>query len=127
MAHYSVNGREFDLVYCVHTMEAIEAEFGDQGSMLKEYKENRQSVRILKKLFKCMANTGEWLAGREENVTGNEIDRLGLKGLETLSQIINRTMEESLKSETTGGNAADDESYDMVMAEIEKREAEKNG
>ena len=127
MAKYSISGREFDLVYNVHTMEAIEDEFGDQQTMLKEYRENRQSVKVLKKLFKAMANSGEWLAGREETVTGNEIDRLTLKGLDTLSKIVSQTMEESLRSETTGGNEADDEPYDMVLAEIEKRENEKNG
>ena len=127
MAKYSISGREFDLVYNVHTMEAIEDEFGDQQTMQKEYRENRQSVKVLKKLFKAMANSGEWLAGREETVTGNEIDRLTLKGLDTLSKIVSQTMEESLRSETTGGNEADDEPYDMVLAEIEKRENEKNG
>lgn len=127
MAKYSIGGREFDLVYCVHTMEAIEEDFGDQQEMLKKYRENRLSVKLLKRLFRAMANAGEWLAGREENVTGEEISRLTLKGLDTLSQIINRTMEESLKNEATGGGEADDDSYDMVLAEIEKRENEKNG
>ena len=127
MAKYSIAGREFDLVYNVHTMEAIEDEFGDQQTMLREYRENRQSVKVLKKLFKAMANSGEWLAGREETVTGDEMDRLTLKGLDTLSKIVSQTMEESLRSETTGGNEADDEPYDMVLAEIEKRENEKNG
>lgn len=127
MAKYSIGGREFNLVYCVHTMEAIETEFGDQQTMLEEYRKNRMSVKLLKRLFRCMANAGEWLAGREENVTGSEIERLGLKGLDILSKIISQTMDESMRSETTGGNEADDESYDIVLAEIEKRENEKNG
>lgn len=121
---YSLNGTEYDLVYNLHTMEQMEEEFGDAAEAMAEFRKHRKTSMI-RAMFRMMANTGKWLRGEPEDVTGHEIDRLGLKGLDTLSKMITGALDESMRTETTGGNEADDQPYDLVMAAIEEKE--KNG
>lgn len=121
---YSLNGQEYDLVYNLHTMEKMEEEFGDAAEAMHEFR-SKKKTGMIRAMFRLMANTGRWLRGEPEDLTGHEIDRLGLKGLDTLSRMISAAMDESLRSETTGGNEADDQPYDLVMAAIEEKE--KNG
>lgn len=121
---YSLGGVDYDLVFNVHTMELIENEEKEVSQTISDFRRNSRNIHNVKAMFRVMANSGRWLKGLPEDVTGDEIGRLGLKGLDTLSRAMNLTVEESLHSETTGGNEADDEKHDLVL---EALEAEKNG
>lgn len=120
---YTLEGRTYDLVFTVRTMELIQDEFGDVGDAVAAFRTNRKSIKSVKTMFKVMANAGEELHGREMNVTGEELNRLTLRGVDNLSQALSMTLEESLHSETTGGNEADEEKHDVLLEMIE---AEKN-
>lgn len=123
---YAAGGRDYELVFTVHTMELLEAEFGDVQTATEGLRKGR-SMKAIRGMFRAMANTGRWLRGLPEDVTGEEIGQLTLRGLDTLSRIMSQVMEESLKTETVGGQAADDEKYDLVLAELDAKNARAGG
>lgn len=125
MAKFSMGGKDYDLIFNVHAMKAMEHEFGDLSEGIEKFRKNRRNVHIVGQMFKIMANAGQWEKGEPEDVTEDAVDRLTLKGLDTLSRTLNLAMEESLHSETTGGNEADDEVHDVYLEQLEAQE--KNG
>ena len=124
---YTVGGKDYELAFTVHTMELLEEEFGDVQAATDGFRKGRKSMKAVKGMFRAMANAGRKLRGLPEDVTGEEIDGLTLKGLDILSRTMTLVMDESLKTETTGGMEADDEKYDLVLAELDAKNARAGG
>ena len=122
MAAIEIKGRTYELRMDLNAMEQIEAEFGDLYETLKKFQGNRRSMAMIKPMFRILANSGQQHNGKPEDVTGNEIGDLGFAGINELSKAFNATMQEALKTETTGGNAADDEAHDEYLEELEQQE-----
>lgn len=123
MAWYSVGGKDYNLVMTIHAMEAIEKEFGDMRKALEKFRGGNRDIGMIKAMFRILANAGRHAAHQPEDVTGDVLDNLGLKGLNALSAALNAAMDESLNTETLGGGPADDEPADVYaeqMAEQEK-------
>ena len=122
MALYSVGGNEYDLVLSLHAMEAIEAEFGDLKTALDSFKHGKRDTKIIKTMFRILANAGRHARKQPEDVTGDELDNLTLKGLDTLSKILSNAMDESMRAETVGGGEADDSAADVYAEQMAAQE-----
>ena len=125
MAKITINGRTFDLVMSVYAMEHIEKEFGDLKEAMTKFRGHGKSISMIKCMFRILANAGQHKAKQPEDVTGDEIGNLGLKGLENLSNTLRKAMDEAMVAETVDGGPADDEEHDVYAEEMEKQE--KNG
>ena len=125
MAKITIEGRTFNLVMSVRAMEHIEKEYGDLKEAMAKFRGRGKNMAMIKTMFRILANAGQHVAKLPEDVTGDEIDNLSLKGLETLSNTLRQAMDEGMMAETVAGGPADDEAHDVYAEEMEKRE--KNG
>lgn len=119
---YSAGGKDFNLLLSVYAMEQIEKEFGDMKSALEKFRGGKRDVKIIKQMFRILANAGRHAAGQPEDVTGDEIDNLGIRGLDTLARTLNLAMDESLNTETLDGGLADDEEADVYAEQLAAQE-----
>ena len=122
MAWYSVGGKDYNLVMTVHAMEAIEKEFGDMRKALEKFRGGSRDVATIKAMFRILANAGRHAAKQPEDVTGDELDNLGLKGLNALAIALNAAMDESMNAETLGGGLADDDVADVYAEQLAEKE-----
>ena len=126
MAKFDYNGKTYDLVMSLYAMEKIEDEFGDISEALKKFRSRNRNVKMIKSMFRILANAALHEKQQPETVTGREIDGMGRKGLESLSTALRNAMDESLKAETVNGGLGDDVVADGYAEELERQEQEKN-
>ena len=128
MVTVKVQGKTFELRYDLATMEMIEDEFGSQEKMREAMK--AKSVKSMRTMFRIMANSARDVAGLPA-LKAAEVDRLmkhaTLAEVNLISQAFTAAMEEGMKSETTGGNEADDEVSDEYLKEIEAKNGRAGG
>ena len=122
MVRYSIGGKDYELALSLYAMERIEEELGDIRAAVAKFKGKQRDIKLTKTMFRILANAGRHARQLPEDVTGDELDNLGLKGLETLSQIMNQCMDDSMRSETVGGGEADDEVADVYAEQMAERE-----
>jgi hypothetical protein len=125
MARFEIDGQAYDLVMTIRAMEAIENEFGDLKDALETFRSGGRDIKIIKKMFRILANAGRHKAKQPEDVTGDEIGDLNLDGLNRLSIALRAAMDESMHAETVDGGVADDEECDVYAEELERQQ--KNG
>ena len=125
MAVFWIGEDRYNLVLTVHAMEAIEKEFGDLADAMQKFRGKGRNIDMMKKMFRILANAGRYAAKQPEDLTGDEIDNLTLKGLDRLSTVMRNAMDEGMEAETVKGGPADDEEYDVYAEELEKQQ--KNG
>ncbi len=125
MAKITLSGKTYELAMSLYAMTQIEEEFGDLREAMQKFRGNNRSVKMIKSMFRIMANAAKHARKEPEDITGDEIDNIGLKGLESLSKALRQVMDESLNAETVNGGLADDEEADVYAEELERRE--KNG
>lgn len=125
MTTITINGKSYELAMTIHAMEDIEEEFGDLKSALEKFRQGNRNVRIIKAMFRILANAGRYAAGKPEDVTGDEVNNLTLAGLNSLALKIREAMDASMHAETVAGGLADDEEADVYAEEMEKQS--KNG
>ena len=125
MAKVTIGGKTYELAMSLYAMSQIEDEFGDLRDAMQKFRGNNRSVKMIKAMFRIMANAARHARKEPEDITGDEIDNVGLKGLEALSKALREVMDESMKAETVNGGLADDEAADVYAEEMERQE--KNG
>jgi len=118
MVKLKIGDREYGMYLDLEAMEQIQEEFGNMKDIFDKLKQN--DIRTIKKLFKILANAALTYEGKEATVTGNELNVLKVAAVKGISKAFERAIEEGMKSETTGGAEADDEVYDVYLAELEK-------
>lgn len=120
MAKVTIDGKEYGLRFDLYAMEQIEEEFGSVKKSFDMLQEGKQ-MKATRTLFRVLANS--WLSynNQEETVTGNEIKHIGMDKFMEISNAVKQAIEEGSKSETTGGNEADDEVHDIYLEEIERK------
>jgi hypothetical protein len=121
MVRVKIGDKEYGLRLDLDAVEKIQDEFGDMGDAVNKMK--KSNVKAIRTLFKIMANSALAFEGKEETVTGEELKKLKIAAMPGISKAFERAIEDGMRSETTGGAEADDEVYDVYLAEIE----EKNG
>lgn len=114
-----IDGREYGLRMDLYAMEGIEEEFGGMKEMFEEVQKG--SGKSIRKLFKILANAHLAAEGQEETVTGDEIKHLRVAAVAGIGKAVRAAVEEGMRSETTNGEEADDEVYDVYLSEIEAK------
>lgn len=125
MAKVNIGKENYDLVLSLYAMEQIETEFGNLKTALEQFRAGAHNIKVVKAMFRILANAGLHAKGQPETVTGEEIANMGLKGLEQISLALNTALEESMRAETVGGGEADDDAADVYAEQLEAQE--KNG
>lgn len=120
MASINVKGKEYGLRFDLYAMEQIEEVFGSVKDAFDALKEGKQ-LKTTRLLFKIMANSYLSYNGEPETVTGDEIKHEGMDIIVQISEAVKTAIMEGSKSETTGGNEADDEKHDVFLEEIERK------
>lgn len=120
MAIIKVKGKEYGLRFDLYAMEQIEETFGSVKNAFDALREGKQ-LKTTRLLFKILANSYLSYHGQEETVTGDEIKHEGMDIVVQISEAIKDAIAEGSKSETTGGNEADDEKHDVYLEEIERK------
>ena len=120
MAIIKVKGKEYGLRFDLYAMEQIEETFGSVKNAFDALREGKQ-LKTTRQLFKILANSYLSYHGQEETVTGDEIKHEGMDIVVQISEAVKDAIAEGSKSETTGGNEADDEKHDVYLEEIEKK------
>lgn len=120
MASIKIREKEYGLRFDLYAMEQIEEEFGSVKDAFDKLREGKllKTTRIL---FKILANSYLSYNGEQETVTGDEIKHEGMEIVQKLSEAVKAAIMEGSKSETTGGNEADDEKHDVYLEEIERK------
>ena len=119
MVKLRVNDTEYGLRMDMYAMELIEDEFGSMKDMFDQIKNG--GAKAIRKLFKILANAQLAYEGKEETVTGDELKRLRVAAAAGIGASIRAAVEEGMKSETSDGNEADDEVFDVYLNEIESK------
>lgn len=121
MAKVTIGDKEYGLRFDLYAMEQIEEEFGGVKTVFDTLKEGKHQIKTTRTLFRILANSYLSYNGREETVTGDEIKHAGMDMIRNISEAVQAAIAEGSKSETTGGNEADDEVHDMFLEEIERK------
>jgi len=119
MIKLKIGENEYGLRMDMYAMEMIEEEFGG----LKEMFEKVQGGggKTVRSIFRILANAQLAYEGKEETVTGDEIKHLRVAAMAGIGNAIRAAVEEGMKSETTDGEEADDEVFDVYLQEIEAK------
>ena len=120
MASITVNGKEYGLRFDMYAMEQIEDEFGSVKKVFETLKDGKQ-LKATRTLFRILANSYLSYNDKEETVTGDEIKHADIAMISEISEAVQKAIAEGSKSETTGGNEADDEVHDVYLEEIERK------
>lgn len=129
MATVKIQGKTYELRYDLATMEMIEDEFGSQEKM-REAMKNGKNVKTLRTMFRIMVNSArdvEGLPALKAAEVDKQLKHATLAEMALISQAFGEAMEEGMKSETTGGNEADDEVSDEYLKEIESKNGKAGG
>lgn len=119
MVKLKIGAEEYGLRLDMYAMELIEEEFGSMKDMFERIQTGgSKTVRII---FKILANAQLAYEGKEETVTGDELKRLRVGAMTAIGNAIRAAIEEGMKSETTEGEEADDEVFDVYLSEIESK------
>ena len=119
MITLKIGDKQYKLLMNVYTMELMEAEFGSMEKMFEQAETGR--VSTVMKMFRCLANSALYREGKEENITGKELRNLNVPAINGISKAIRAAVDEGMKAEMVDGNEADDEVYDVYLAEIEAK------
>lgn len=123
MEKISIGGQDYELVFSMYTMELIEEKYGKVREIIDRIvKSEKPEVKLTRELFVMMVRTGLWEKGLPEDVDDKPLRKLHFEDYQRLMirQRIIIEIARGMKSETTGGNEADDEKHDAWLEEDEK-------
>lgn len=118
MVKLKVEDREYGLRMDLYAMEKIEDTFGSLKELFGLLKEGK--TKTVRTLFAILANTELAYEGKEETVTGDELKHIRLSALTPIGTALKAAIDAGMHSETTGGEEADDEVFDVYLDELEK-------
>ena len=119
MIKLKVGDVEYGLRMDMYAMELIEDEFGGMKEMFEKVQAG--GSKTVRALFRILANAQLSFEGKEETVTGDELKHLKVAAMAGVGKAIRAAVEEGMKSETTDGEEADDEVFDVYLSEIEAK------
>ena len=120
MASVEIKGKVYGLRFDLYAMECIEAEFGSVKEMFEALRGGQQ-MKATRTLFRILANSYLSYNGEKETVTGDEIKHAGMEMIKKISDAVQQAIAEGSKAETTDGNEADDQTHDIFLEEIERK------
>ena len=120
MASITIRGTKYELLFDMWALEQIEQEFGGIKNMYRNLRGEEGTENVAKTMagvFKILGNSARDAAGLATNLTGDEVKHVSVG---RITEAIRSAIDEGMKSETTGGNEADDDVHDEYLEEIEK-------
>jgi hypothetical protein len=120
MASIIIKGKKYELLFDMWALEEIEKEFGGVKKMYEALwgGEGTSLAATMQTVFRILANSARDAAGLTANVTVEEVRHTPVG---KLTAAVHEAIEEGMKSETSGGNEADDSIHDEYLEEIEKK------
>ena len=120
MASIKIKEKVYPLRFDMYAMEQVEEEFGGIRPMFESMRggEGKGVAKTLQIMFRILANSDRNELDLPENVTGEEVRHCSVQ---MVSDAIGAAINEGMRSETTGGNEADDEVHDEYLEEIEAK------
>lgn len=126
MEKITIAGKEYSLLFNMYSMEKIEEKYGQTREIITRLAESpKQEIKLVRELFVIMVNTAKNEAGEEEDADDTPLKKMKFQDYAQL-QLRQREIIEiarGMKSETTGGNEADDEKHDEWLEEDSKNAA----
>jgi hypothetical protein len=116
-----INGVDYELRFDLYAMEQIEDEFGNLKSVFDMLRSGEKQVKLIRALFRIMANSALSYAGKPETVTGDELKHLPIPRLREVGEAARRALDEGMKVEMSNGGEADDDIHDGYLEEIERK------
>ena len=120
MTSIIVKGKKYDLLFDMWALEQIEEEFGGVKAMFESLNGNNGTslAKAMSAIFRILANSARDAAGLPTNVTGEEVRHMSIG---KLTAAVHQAIDEGMKSETSAGGAADDETHDAYLDEIDRK------
>ena len=120
MASFTIGGKTYPLKFDMYAMEQIEEEFGGVKEMYEAMRGNngKSVAKAMKSIFRILANSARNEMDLPESITGDEVVHCNVH---QLSEAIAAAIMAGMKSETTGGNEADDQVHDEYLEELEAK------
>ena len=123
MERIRIGEKEYEIVFNMYSMELIQEKYGHVQEIIQRITGSKElEVRLTKELFVILANTARHEKGEPEDVTGRDLERMHFEDWikAMVREMIVIEIAAGMKSETTGGNEADDENHDVWLEEEEK-------
>lgn len=123
MEKITIKGKEYEIAFNMYALEQIREKIGNPGEVMKRL-ENPQDIdyKLVRQLFVILANTARELQDLPEDVSDKPLRRLHVQDFQNarIWEKIVIEIANGWKSETTGGNEADNEKHDVWLEEDEK-------
>ena len=116
-----INGKEYRFRFDLYAMEQLEEEFGSVKTVFDMLRTGEKQVRLVRSLFRIMANSQLSYEGKPETVTGDELKHLPIARIKEIGEETRRALEDGMRTEMSNGGVADDEVHDGYLEEIERK------
>ena len=123
MEKVTIKGKEYELVFNLYALEQIRDKIGNPGDVMPRLQDaDNMDYKLLRQLFVILANTAREARDLPEDVTDKPLKRMHIEDFQRSMLWAKIVIEVSngWKSETTGGNEADNEKHDVWLEEDEK-------
>lgn len=123
MEKVTIKGKEYELVFNLYALEQIRDKIGTPGDVMARLQgADNMDYKLLRQMFVILANTAREARDLPEDVTDKPLKRMHIEDFQRsmLWQKIVIEVAQGWKSETTGGNEADNEKHDVWLEEDEK-------
>ena len=123
MEKVTIKGKEYELVFNLYALEQIRDKIGNPGDVMPRLQDaDNMDYKLLRQMFVILANTAREARDLPEDVTDKPLKRMHIEDFQRSMLWAKIVIEVSngWKSETTGGNEADNEKHDVWLEEDEK-------
>ena len=126
MENVTINGQEYELVFNMYAVEQIQDKIGSPADVMARIQDKDNiDYKLVRQLFVILANTAREARDLPEDVTDKPLKRMHIQDFQRSMLWAKIVIEiaNGWKSETTGGNEADNEKHDVWLEEDEKNVA----
>jgi hypothetical protein len=122
----TIKGQEYELVFNMYAVEQIQDKIGSLTDVMARIQDKENiDYKLVRQLFVILANTAREARDLPEDVTDKPLKRMHIQDFQRSMLWAKIVIEiaNGWKSETTGGNEADNEKHDVWLEEDEKNGA----
>lgn len=126
MEKVTIKGQEYELVFNMYAVEQIQDKIGSLTDVMARIQDKENiDYKLVRQLFVILANTAREARDLPEDVTDKPLKRMHIQDFQRSMLWAKIVIEiaNGWKSETTGGNEADNEKHDVWLEEDEKNGA----
>ena len=118
MEKVTIKGKEYELVFNLYALEQIRDKIGNPGDVMPRLQDaDNMDYKLLRQMFVILANTAREARDLPEDVTDKPLKRMHIEDFQRSMLWAKIVIEVSngWKSETIGGNEADNEKHDVWL------------